>query len=51
MERIGNTNCCVKTCKNYYKNTKRDVKFYTFPTANNRIEQRAQWINWVKKVK
>ncbi|XP_024884815.1 uncharacterized protein LOC112462951 isoform X2 [Temnothorax curvispinosus] len=52
MEKLrkGNLNCCVNTCKNVFHNTSSEIKFYSFPKAIYKIEQRKMWIRWVQKI-
>ncbi|XP_043498456.1 THAP domain-containing protein 5-like [Polistes fuscatus] len=41
--------CCVVECKNTGRNS--NCKFYTFPSASWKLEQRRKWINAVKRIK
>ncbi|KAI8420320.1 hypothetical protein MSG28_008847 [Choristoneura fumiferana] len=44
---MGHSSCCVVNCKNTGRNSK--CKFYCFPTAPWKVEQRKKWITAVKR--
>ncbi|XP_043276881.1 uncharacterized protein [Venturia canescens] len=45
---MGHSSCCVVNCKNNGLNS--ECKFYTFPKAKYKIEQRNRWIAAVRRV-
>ncbi|KAK0071963.1 hypothetical protein PV325_012100, partial [Microctonus aethiopoides] len=46
---MGHQSCCVVDCKNTSRNSK--CKFYKFPVANWKLNQRKKWIAAVKRQK
>lgn len=49
--RVGNTLCCVPLCSNSYRNTSKEVHFYSFPGRDHEKELRKKWIEAVKRIK
>ncbi|TGZ58115.1 Uncharacterized protein DBV15_12190 [Temnothorax longispinosus] len=45
---MGHRSCCVRNCKN--NELKNTCKFYKFPTADYKLEQRKKWIAAVRKI-
>ncbi|XP_066600582.1 uncharacterized protein [Prorops nasuta] len=45
---MSHTNCCVVGCKNNGINS--GCKFYRFPSARHKLQQREKWISAVRKI-
>lgn len=50
VTKMPNRNCCVVNCKNTEKNNP-NLKFYSFPRAQHKREQRKLWIIAVRRQK
>ncbi|XP_043275505.1 uncharacterized protein [Venturia canescens] len=45
---MGHSTCCVVNCKN--NGVRNKCKFYQFPTAKHKVEQRNKWIAAVRRI-